>query len=101
MNVLIKELPHELPASSEERTCLVHGDYRIDNVIFDRDSNEIAAVLDWELSTLGDGLADLAYVRLLISCFALFKFDIYNCSFACPILFPPQALCCQEWLVLI
>lgn len=64
MNVLIKELPHELPASSEERTCLVHGDYRIDNVIFDRDSNEIAAVLDWELSTLGDGLADLAYFCL-------------------------------------
>lgn len=53
-----------LPSSSEERTCLVHGDYRIDNVIFSNKTSDVAAVLDWELSTLGDGLADLAYVRI-------------------------------------
>jgi aminoglycoside phosphotransferase (APT) family kinase protein len=42
----------------------VHGDYRIDNVLFKPESSEVAAVLDWELSTLGDPLADVAYVRL-------------------------------------
>lgn len=62
MNTLMAELPVLLPSSSEARTSLVHGDYRIDNVIFRRESTDIEAVLDWELSTLGDGLADLAYV---------------------------------------
>lgn len=65
MNTLIAELPSLLPESSEARTCLVHGDYRIDNVIFNGESPDIEAVLDWELSTLGDGLADLAYVRIV------------------------------------
>ncbi|MGI9406237.1 MAG: phosphotransferase family protein [Hyphomicrobiaceae bacterium] len=41
--------------------ALVHGDYRIDNMIFHKDRPEIAAILDWELSTLGHPLADLAY----------------------------------------
>ena len=63
MNTLISELPTFLPLSSESRSCLVHGDYRIDNVIFGKDSSSVEAVLDWELSTLGDGLADVAYVR--------------------------------------
>ncbi|MGI9305325.1 MAG: phosphotransferase family protein [Gammaproteobacteria bacterium] len=40
---------------------VVHGDYRLDNIIFDHDKPQIAAVLDWELSTLGHPLADLAY----------------------------------------
>jgi aminoglycoside phosphotransferase (APT) family kinase protein len=40
---------------------IVHGDYRIDNMIFDRQSHEVKALLDWELSTLGHPLADLAY----------------------------------------
>mgnify|MGYP005995415249 CR=1 FL=1 len=71
MNTLMAELPTLLPASSEARTSLVHGDYRIDNVIFGNDSADIAAVLDWELSTLGDGLADLAYVRMC-SCLNVF-----------------------------
>jgi aminoglycoside phosphotransferase (APT) family kinase protein len=65
MNTLMAELPLLLPTTSEARTCLVHGDYRIDNVIFSNESSGIAAVLDWELSTLGDGLADLAYVRVM------------------------------------
>ena len=46
----------------------MHGDYRMDNVIFRPETTgkvDVAAVLDWELSTLGDGLADLAYVRFL------------------------------------
>ncbi len=40
---------------------LVHGDYRIDNMVYDHAQPEILAILDWELSTLGHGLADLAY----------------------------------------
>jgi aminoglycoside phosphotransferase (APT) family kinase protein len=40
---------------------LVHGDYRLDNLIIARDRPAIAAVLDWELSTLGDPLADFTY----------------------------------------
>ncbi len=40
---------------------VVHGDYRLDNMIFAPDRNEVIAVLDWELSTLGHPLADLAY----------------------------------------
>src|SRR5207237_2937935 len=40
---------------------LVHGDYRLDNIILSASEPQIVAVLDWELSTLGDPLADLAY----------------------------------------
>lgn len=41
--------------------ALVHGDYRLDNMIFDAEAPQVRAVLDWELSTLGHPLADLAY----------------------------------------
>tara|TARA_R110002167_G_scaffold54498_3_gene155320 strand:+ start:6376 stop:7416 length:1041 start_codon:yes stop_codon:yes gene_type:complete len=41
--------------------CLVHGDYRLDNIMFAKDKPEIIAILDWELSTLGHPFADLAY----------------------------------------
>lgn len=43
------------------QVSLVHGDYRIDNMVYDHNQPEILAILDWELSTLGHGLADLAY----------------------------------------
>ncbi len=56
---LIEWLPQHLPSSDETR--IVHGDYRIDNVIFHPTEPRILAVLDWELSTLGDPLADFAY----------------------------------------
>lgn len=61
MDRLMRELPECLPPSAERASCLVHGDFRIDNMIFRADRNEVAAVLDWELATLGDPLADLAY----------------------------------------
>jgi aminoglycoside phosphotransferase (APT) family kinase protein len=38
---------------------IVHGDYRLDNLMFDRDLNRVAAVLDWEMATIGDPLADV------------------------------------------
>jgi len=59
MERLIQWLPAHVPDSNE--TTLVHGDYRIDNVIFHPTEPRILAVLDWELSTLGHPLADFAY----------------------------------------
>ena len=58
MDNLIAWLPANIPAGDE--TSIVHGDYRIDNVIFPPDEPRIVAVLDWELSTLGHPLADFA-----------------------------------------
>ena len=59
---LIAWLPSTVP--TQERISIIHGDYRIDNLIYAVDSNEVAAVLDWELSTLGDPLADFAYLAM-------------------------------------
>ena len=59
MEQLIGWLPAHLPPPAPVR--LVHGDYRLDNIILAPAQPEIRAVLDWELSTLGDPLADLAY----------------------------------------
>jgi aminoglycoside phosphotransferase (APT) family kinase protein len=60
MERLIEWLPQTLP--EQTRTSVVHGDYRIDNMIWAKDSPEVLAVLDWELSTLGDPLGDFSYV---------------------------------------
>jgi aminoglycoside phosphotransferase (APT) family kinase protein len=62
MNRLIEWLPRTVP--TQDRLSIVHGDYRIDNMIFDADAPQVAAVLDWELSTLGDPLADFTYVLM-------------------------------------
>jgi aminoglycoside phosphotransferase (APT) family kinase protein len=62
MERLIEWLPATLP--EQTRTSVVHGDYRIDNAIFERGGTKILAVLDWELSTLGDPLADFTYVAM-------------------------------------
>jgi aminoglycoside phosphotransferase (APT) family kinase protein len=59
MDKLMKWLPAHLPPAQTPR--LVHGDFRLDNLIVANDTPEIAAVLDWELSTLGDPLADFTY----------------------------------------
>jgi aminoglycoside phosphotransferase (APT) family kinase protein len=60
MDKLIDWLSHNIPAD-DGKVALVHGDYRLDNVMFAKDQTRIIAVLDWELSTLGHPYADLAY----------------------------------------
>ena len=59
MDNLIAWLPKNIPP--ETGTTVVHGDFRLDNTIFHPTEPKILAVLDWELSTLGDPLADFAY----------------------------------------
>ena len=59
MDHLIEWLPQHIPAG--EQTTIVHGDYRLDNMIFHPTEPRILAVLDWELSTLGHPLADFSY----------------------------------------
>ena len=61
MERLIAFLPETLP--EQARTSIVHGDYRIDNVVYDGDGT-LTAVLDWELATLGDPLADFSYLAM-------------------------------------
>ncbi len=59
MDALIDWLPRNRVESGETR--LVHGDYRLDNLILDADAPRVIGVLDWELSTLGCPIADFAY----------------------------------------
>ncbi|OFZ84855.1 MAG: aminoglycoside phosphotransferase [Betaproteobacteria bacterium RBG_16_66_20] len=59
MDKLIAWLPKNVPATGE--TTIVHGDYRLDNTVFHPTEAKMLAVLDWELSTLGDPLADFSY----------------------------------------
>lgn len=59
MHRLIDWLPQHIPNSEE--TAIVHGDFRLDNIIFDAHEPKALAVLDWELSTLGHPLADFSY----------------------------------------
>lgn len=59
MNRLIEWLPQHIPPGDE--TAVVHGDYRMDNLIFHPTEPRIVAILDWELSTLGHPLADFSY----------------------------------------
>lgn len=61
MDTLIDRLGKEMPADDGQRT-LVHGDYRIDNMMFDAETTDCRAILDWELSTIGHPFADLAAV---------------------------------------
>ncbi|ESY22843.1 phosphotransferase family protein [Mesorhizobium sp. LNJC394B00] len=60
MDLLIAWLETHMPAD-DGRKSLVHGDYRLDNMIFAHNEPKVLAVLDWELSTLGHPFADIAY----------------------------------------
>ncbi len=59
MERLIEWLPLHIPA--ENVPAIVHGDYRMDNLVFHKTEPRVIGVLDWELSTIGDPLADFAY----------------------------------------
>lgn len=60
MDQLIAWLPEHIPPD-EGRVSLIHGDFRLDNIIFHPTEPKILAVIDWELSTLGHPLADISY----------------------------------------
>jgi len=59
MDNLIAWLPQHIPA--DDKTMIAHGDYRLEKLIFHPTEPRVLAVIDWELSTLGDPLSDLAY----------------------------------------
>jgi len=61
-DLLMAWLPRTVPVQT--RVSIVHGDYRLDNIVFHPDRPAVAAVLDWELSTLGDPLADFSYLLM-------------------------------------
>jgi aminoglycoside phosphotransferase (APT) family kinase protein len=65
METLIAWLPGAVPPD-DGRIALVHGDFRMDNLIWDATAQRIAAIVDWELSTLGHPFADLAYLCMAL-----------------------------------
>jgi aminoglycoside phosphotransferase (APT) family kinase protein len=63
MDKLMAWLPNNMPASARDdsKVSIVHGDYRLDNLMFHANEPRVLAVLDWELSTIGHPLADFSY----------------------------------------
>ncbi|WP_455280284.1 phosphotransferase [Cupriavidus necator] len=61
MDALIDWLPQHIPQEDADLTSIVHGDYRLDNLMFHPTEPRVLAVLDWELSTLGHPMADFSY----------------------------------------
>ena len=66
MDTLIEWLPLNIPKDEQyKKATIVHGDFRLDNVIFHRTEPRILAVLDWELSTLGNPFMDLGSCSMI------------------------------------
>lgn len=65
MDALVDWLPNNIPPAIGKETGLVHGDFRIDNIIFHPSEPRILAVLDWELSTIGNPLIDFGYHTMM------------------------------------
>jgi aminoglycoside phosphotransferase (APT) family kinase protein len=63
MDKLLDWLPAHLPVDDE--TVLVHGDYRLDNMVYHSSEPRVLGIIDWEISTLGDPLAELSYLCML------------------------------------
>ena len=59
---LMEWLPQTVP--EQTRSSIIHGDFRIDNMIYAKDRSKVIAVIDWELATIGDPLADFAYLAM-------------------------------------
>ena len=59
MNEMMEELPKKIPIDNSPRS-LVHGDFRLDNMIFDKNEPKLLAIIDWEICTTGHPIADLA-----------------------------------------
>ena len=59
MDIMMKELPSKIP-QNDNQTTLVHGDFRLDNMIFHKKEPKLLAIIDWEISTTGHPIADLA-----------------------------------------
>lgn len=64
MDRLIEWLPRHVPDHGRDQVTIVHGDFRLENLIIDEDAPLVRAVLDWELSTIGHPLVDVAYTAL-------------------------------------
>lgn len=80
MEALLGFLPAHVPGRDE--TTLVHGDYRLDNLIVDVGEPRVLGVLDWELSTLGHPLSDLAYLCMLYDVALPKVGGLLGCDFA-------------------
>jgi aminoglycoside phosphotransferase (APT) family kinase protein len=78
---LIEWLPAHLPEGDDE-TTIVHGDFRLGNLMFHPHEQRVIAILDWELSTLGHPLADLAYNGLLWHSTPAMRFGIDGLDWA-------------------
>jgi aminoglycoside phosphotransferase (APT) family kinase protein len=63
MDRLLEWLPANAPANDE--TTIVHGDYRFDNMIYHPSEPRVLAIIDWEISTLGDPMAELSYLLMI------------------------------------